>query len=69
MGHGTSGTGVLICITEDLDCKVKNELHDKNDRPLTLDVEIQSEYYVIINYYGNNDQHGQLETVSGLESL
>ena len=69
-GHGTSNsTEVLICITEDLDCKVKNELHDKNGRILILDIEIQSEHYVIINYYGNNDQHGQLETLSGLESL
>ena len=62
-------TSQLLCITEDLDCKVKNELHDKNGRILILDVEIQSEHYVIINYYGNNDQHGQLETLSGLESL
>ena len=68
--HGTSNsTGVLNCITEDLDCKVKNELHDKNDRLLILDIEIQSEHYVIINYYGNNDQHGQLETLPVLESL
>ena len=68
--HGTSNSiEVLICITEDLDCKVKNELHDKNGRILILDIEIQSEHYVIINYYGNNDQHGQLETLSGSESL
>ena len=69
-GHGTSNsTGVLICITEDLDCEVKNELHAKNGRILILDIEIQSEHYVIINYYSNNDQHGQLETLSDLESL
>ena len=68
--HGTSNsTGVLICITEDLDCKANNELHDKNGRILIIDIEIQSEHYVIINYYGNNDQHGQLETLSVLESL
>ena len=68
--HGTSNsTGILISITEDLDCKVKNELHDKNGRILILDIEIQSEHYEIINYYSSNDQHGQLETLSGLESL
>ena len=68
--HGTSNsTRVLICITEDLDCKVKNELHDKNGRILIVDIEIRSEHYVVINYDGNNDQHGQLETLSGLESL
>ena len=40
--HGTSNsTGVLICITEDLDCKVNNELHDKNGRILIIDTEIQ----------------------------
>ena len=67
--HGTSNsTGVLICITEDLDCRVNNELHDKNGRILIIDIEIQSEHYVIINYYSNNDQHGQLETLSVLES-
>ena len=60
---------VLICIRDDLDCKVKNELHDKNGRLLILDIEIQSEHYVIINYYGNNVQHGQLETLSVLENL
>ena len=69
-GHGTSNsTGFLICITEDLDCKVKNELHDKNGRILILDIQIQSGHYVIINYYDNNDQHGQLETLSGEESF
>ena len=68
--HGTSNsTRVLISITEDLDCKVNNELHDKNGRLLILDIEIQSEHYVIVNYYGNNDRHGQLETLSVLESL
>ena len=68
--HGTnSSTGVLICIREDLDCKVNNELHDKNGRLLVCDIEIQSEHYLIINYCDNNDQHGQLETFSVLESL
>ena len=44
-GHGTiNSTRVLICITEDLDCKVKNELRDKNGRILILDIEIQSEH-------------------------
>ena len=65
----SNSTGVLICITEDLDCKVNNKLLDKNGRILIIDIEIQSEHYVIINYYGNNDQHGQLETLSVLESL
>ena len=31
---------------------------------IIIDIEIQSEHNVIINYYGNNDQHGQLETLS-----
>ena len=44
-------------------------VHDKNGRILIIDTEIQIEHYVIINYYGNNDQHGQLETLSVLESL
>ena len=57
--HGTSNsTGVLICVTEDLDCKVNNELHDKNDRVLILDMEIQSEHYAIINYYQVIPDHG-----------
>ena len=45
------------------------QLHDKNGRILIIDTEIQSEHYVIINCHGNNDQHGQLETLPVLESL
>ena len=48
---------------------MNNKLHDKNGRVLITDTEIQSEHYVIINYYGNNDQHGQLETLYVLEGL
>ena len=48
---------------------MNNNSHDKNGRILIIDTEIQSEHYVIINYYGNNDQHGQLETLYALESL
>ena len=55
--------------TEDLDCKVNNELHDNIGRMLIIDIEIQREHYVIIIYYGNNDQHGQLDSLSVLESL
>ena len=62
--HGTgNSTGVLICITEDLDYMIKT------DGLLLLDIEIQSKHYVIINYYGNNDQHEQLETLFIPESL
>ena len=48
---------------------MNNELHDKNGILLILDIEIQSEHYVIIKCYGNNDQQGYLETLSVSGSL
>ena len=68
--HGTSNsTGVLVGFREGLDYSVNKEVKDKNGRILILDVEIQGKPYLIINLYADNDQAGQLVTLTKLESL
>ena len=68
--HGTSNSmGVLVGFREVLDYSVNKEVKDNNGRILILDVEIQGKPYLIINLYADNDQAGQLVTLTKLESL
>ena len=49
--------------------KINKEIKDQNGRILILDVDIQEEPYVLINYYANNDQAGQVKTLTELCDL
>ena len=62
--HETSNsTGVLVGFREGQECSVNKEVNDNNGRILILDVEIQGKPYLIINFYADNDQAGQLVTL------
>ena len=61
--------GVLIGVRDGLEFKINKEIKDQKGRILILDVDIQEEPYVLINYYANNDQAGQLKTLTELCDL
>ena len=49
--------------------KLIKKLKINYGRILILDVDIQEETYVLINYYANNDQAGQVKTLTELCDL
>ena len=68
--HGDNRSrGVLIGVRDGLEFKINKEIKDQNGRILILDVDIQEEPYVLINYYANNDQAGQVKTLTELCDL
>ena len=68
--HGDNRSrGVLIGVRDGLEFKINKEIKDQNGRLLILDVDIQGEPYVLINYYANNDQAGQVKTLTDLCDL
>ena len=68
--HGDNGSrGVLIGVKDGLEFKINKEIKNQNGRILILDVDIQEEPYVLINYYANNDQAGQVKTLTELCDL
>ena len=67
--RASNGTGILVEFREGLNYFVNKEVKDNNGGILMLDVEIQGKPYLIINLYADNDQAGQLVTLSKLESL
>ena len=53
--HGTtSSKGVLIAFSEGLEFNITKEVTDKNGRYIVLQVDIQGNLYVLINYYAPN---------------
>ena len=68
--HGDNRSrGVLIGVRDGLEFKINKEIKDQNGRILILDVDIQEEPYVLINYYANNAQASQVKTLPELCNL
>ena len=63
--HGTSGSrGVCVAFRYDLEYKTLSpQIVDKAGRFIILHIEIQGSPYIILNYYGPNDESSQLNVL------
>ena len=68
--HGkTNSCGVAIGYYGKKKLSLLNELKDINGRILILEVNIDGEVYVLANYYNNNIESDQMQTLSELDNL
>ena len=68
--HGKSNScGVLICYYGSNKLLVKNQLHDNEGRILILDLTVDEENFVLINYYNPNTEIQQLEKLEELTNM
>ena len=63
--YGTSGSrGVCVAFRYDLEYKALSpQIVDKEGRFIILHIEIQGSPYIILNYYGPNDESSQLNVL------
>ena len=68
--HGiTSNKGVLIAFSEGLEFNITEEFTDQNGRYIVLQVNIQGNPYVLINYYGPDLETQQASVLDELTKL
>ena len=68
--HGeSSARGVMIAIRESLDIKVTSVFRDNNGRFIILYVYIRDKPFLLVNYYAPNDEGGQVQTLSEINSI
>ena len=62
--HGTtSSKGFLIALSESLKFNIMNKFTDQNGRYIVLQVDIQENSYVLINYYAPNLETQQVSVL------
>ena len=65
--HGTtSSKGVFVAFSESLELNITKEFTDQNDRYIVLQVDIQENPYVLINYYAPNLETQQVSVLDEL---
>ena len=68
--HGiTSSKGVLIAFSEGLEFNIMKEFTDQNGRYIVLQVDIQGNPYVLINYYVPNLETQQVSVLDKLTKV
>ena len=68
--HGKSNScGVLICFIGSKRLFIRNKLSDNDGRILILDVDIDDENFILINFYKPNTEAEQLKTLSKLTEM
>ena len=68
--HGTtSSKGVLIAFSESLEFNITKEFTDQNSRYIVLQVDIQENPYVLINYYAPNLETQQVSVLDELTKV
>ena len=68
--HGTtSSKGVLIAFSEGLEFNITKEVTDKNGRYIVLQVDIQGNLYVLINYYAHNLETQQVSVLDKITKV
>ena len=68
--HGKSNScGVLICFIGSKRLFIRNKLPDNDGRILILDVDIDDENFILINFYKPNTEAEQLKTLSKLTEM
>ena len=68
--HGESNArGVMIAVRESLDIKVTSVFKDNNGRFIILYAYIQDKPFLLVNYYAPNDEGGQVQTLSEIDSI
>ena len=68
--HGTtSSKGVLIAFSEGLEFNLKKEFTDQNSRYIVLQVDIQGNHYVLINYHAPNLKTKQVNVLFELTKV
>ena len=68
--HGTtSSKGVLIAFSESLEFNITKEFTDQNGRYVVLQVDIQENPYVLINYYAPNLETQQVSVLDELTKV
>ena len=68
--HGTtSSKGVLIAFSESLEFNITKEFTDQNGRYIVLQVDIQENPYVLINYYAPNLETQQVSVLDELTKV
>ena len=68
--HGKSNScGVLICYYGSNKPVIKNQLQDNDGRILILNLTIDEENFILVNYYNPNTETQQLEKLQELNSM
>ena len=68
--HGESNArGVMIAVRESLDIKVTSVFKDNNGCFIILYAYIQDKPFLLVNYYVPNDERGQVQTLSEINSI
>ena len=59
----------MIAVHESLDIKVTSVFKDNNKRFIILYAYIQDKPFLLVNYYAPNDEGGQLQILSEINSI
>ena len=68
ISHGTN-KGVLIAFSEGLEFNIRKEFTDQNGRYIVLQVDIQGNPYLLINYYAPNLETQQVSVLDELTKV
>ena len=68
--HGKSDSrGVLIAFREELDYKIDFVFRDNDGRYLIIQVKIQDEPFILVNYYAPNEEGAQIPVLSKINEI
>ena len=68
--HGKSDSrGVLIAFREGLDYKIDSVFRDSEGRYLIIQVKIQDEPFILVNYYAPNKEGEQIPVLSKINEI
>ena len=65
----SNARGVIIAVSESLDIKATSVFKDNNGRFIILYAYIQDKPFLLVNYYVHNDEGGQVQTLSEINSI